>query len=264
MKLKRLSVVIPTYNEALNIHRLVSEIDEALTGIPYEIIFVDDSKDDTPQIIEEEMLANSYIKMEHRENGNGLSGAVIRGFELANGDYIAVMDADLQHPPKVLFDMYCAMRRKADICIPSRLIPGGDDGGLDIVRKTISGTARYIGKAMAPSLRKISDPTGGFFMFRREILNGAELNAIGWKILVEVLGTCYYNNIIEIPYAFADRNAGETKISAKVSMEYLEQLAGLTKRAVHNDTKVIRWTTERVEKERELLNDIIMGGNTNE
>ena len=260
MRLKRLSVVIPTFNEEPNIHRLVSEIDKALKQIPYEIIFVDDSTDDTPKVIEAEMAANQHIRLEHREHGDGLSGAVIRGFALATGDYLAVMDADLQHPPAVLLDMYCAMRRKADICIPSRFIPGGSDGGLDIIRKTISAVARYAGKILLPSLRKISDPTGGLFMFRREILEGAELTAIGWKILVEVLGPCRYSRITEIPYAFADRNAGETKLSLSVSMDYLKQLAGLIKRGTVNDVWVERWTTARVEKERELLSNILDGG----
>lgn len=260
MRLKKLSIVVPSFNEADNVKRLVSEVNAALEGIEYEIIYVDDSNDNTVEVLAEVTATNPNVRYEHREVSNGLSGAVIRGFELAEGEYIAVMDADLQHPPIVLRDMYCAMRRKADICIPSRLIPGGDDGGLDFVRKTISGTARLIGKVMAPCLHKISDPTGGFFMFRKEILEGAQMTAVGWKILVEVLATCHYENIIEIPYAFAEREAGESKISAKVSMQYVQQLIGLWGRSTKNKTKVVRWSPERVESERQQLDDLIGGG----
>ena len=70
----------------------------------------------------------------------------------------------------------------ADFCIPSRLIPGGDDGGLNWYRKFVSWTARKIGQVMLPCLRKISDPTSGLFMFRREVIENADLQPIGWKI----------------------------------------------------------------------------------
>ncbi|MCM1309051.1 MAG: glycosyltransferase, partial [Butyrivibrio sp.] len=155
MAVKTLSVVIPTFNEADNIKRLIEEIDAALQNVPYEIIFVDDSTDSTPRLLAEAAGLDSRIRFEHRENGSGLATAVLRGFELARGDYIAVMDADLQHPPIALRYMYCAMRRGADICVPSRFIPGGSDGGLDFFRKFVSWTARYMGKILLRSLRRI-------------------------------------------------------------------------------------------------------------
>lgn len=173
-----LSVVVPTFNEGKNIRNLVTQIDAALKGIDYEIVFVDDSKDDTPEVILKVAEDFPAVRLEHRENGTGLATAVLRGFEIAKGDYLACMDADLQHPPIVLKYMYKALESGADFCIPSRLIPGGDDGGLNWYRKFVSGTARKIGQWMLPCLRKISDPTSGLFMFRREVIANANLQPI--------------------------------------------------------------------------------------
>ena len=138
-----LSVVIPTFNESKNIRNLVAQIDVALKGVDYEIVFVDDSKDNTPDVIMEVAKEYPQVRMEHRKNGTGLATAVLDGFKLAKGEYMACMDADLQHPPIVLKYMYRAMESGADFCIPSRLIPGGDDGGLNWYRKFVSGTACY-------------------------------------------------------------------------------------------------------------------------
>lgn len=149
-----LSVVVPTFNEGKNIRNLVTQIDDALKGIPYEIVFVDDSKDDTPQVIMEVAKDFPAVRMEHRTGETGLATAVLKGFSLAKGEYMACMDADLQHPPIVLKYMYKAMESGADFCIPSRLIPGGDDGGLNWYRKFVSGTARKIGQFMLPCLRR--------------------------------------------------------------------------------------------------------------
>ena len=154
-----ISIVVPTFNEKGNINPLLERIDKALPGIDYEVIFVDDSNDDTPEVIKKAAETNKHVVLHHRENEKGLATAVVKGFKLAKGDFVACMDADLQHPPEVLLDMYAAMLAHADMAIPSRLIPGGSDGGLDILRKIISGSARYIAKIILPCLRPISDPT---------------------------------------------------------------------------------------------------------
>ena len=97
-----LSVVVPTFNEGKNIRNLVTQIDDALKGIDYEILFVDDSKDNTPDVIREVAKDFPQIRLEHRTGETGLATAVLKGFELAKGEYMACMDADLQHPPIVL------------------------------------------------------------------------------------------------------------------------------------------------------------------
>lgn len=248
--MSKVSVVVPSYNEKDNVINLVTQVDEALKGIDHEIIFVDDSTDETPKVIEQLMETNSGVRLKHRDDEKGLATAVLLGFSLAEGDYLAVMDADLQHPPAILRSMYAAMETGVDFCIPSRFIPGGSDGGLNLYRKFVSGTARYIGKIMLPCLRHITDPTSGLFMFRREAIEGADMRPIGWKIMVEVLATATYSTVIEIPYSFQDRTAGESKLSGKVTMEYLKQLCELMKRGKkQKNVKVTKWSCERVEKE---------------
>ena len=239
--MSRISVVVPTYNEAGNVRNLTAQINSALNGIDYDIIFVDDSSDNTPEVIESVMSENPNVRMKHRTGETGLATAVLEGFKMADGDYIAVMDADLQHPPQILRSMYDCLETGIDFCIPSRFIPGGSDGGLGPYRKLVSLVARYIGKILLPSLRKISDPTSGLFMFRREVINNADLRPIGWKILIEVLAMGTYSTVAEIPYRFQARPAGESKLSFKVTIEYLKQLKGLVKRGKkQKNTKVIR------------------------
>ena len=243
-----LSVVIPTFNEGGNIENLVSQIDEALEGINYEIIFVDDSKDNTPDIIKEVSKKYHSVRLYHRENKSGLATAVLDGFRIARGDYIACMDADLQHPPIVLKYMYKAIVvGGADVCVPSRFIPGGNDGGLNAYRKFVSGTARKMGQVILPYLRKFTDPTSGLFMFRRGVIDNVELKPIGWKIMIEVLAMGNYSKVIEIPYQFHQRTEGESKLSGKVTLEYIKQLFELKERYnKNNHFKIKRWSYDKM------------------
>ena len=248
--MSKLSIVVPSYNESGNVKKLVEQLDEALGTIEHEIIFVDDSTDDTPDVIRSIMENNKGVRLEHRTTEKGLATAVIKGFSLAEGDYIAVMDADLQHPPKVLKSMYAVMETGVDFCVPSRFIPGGDDGGLNLYRKFVSGTARYIGKILLPCLHKISDPTSGLFMFKREVIEGADMRPIGWKILIEVLATGTYTNVVEIPFKFQDRTAGESKLTMKVTLEYLKQIFELMHRGKKQRQMIVTvWTKARMEAE---------------
>ncbi len=248
--MSKLSIVVPSYNERDNVGNLVDQLDTALKGIEHEIIFVDDSTDDTPDVINKIIEGNSNVRLFHRETEKGLATAVLKGFSLAEGDYIAVMDADLQHPPAILKSMYACMETGVDFCVPSRFIPGGSDGGLNLYRKFVSGTARYIGKILLPSLRKISDPTSGLFMFRKEAIDGADLRPIGWKIMVEVLAMSTYHSVVEIPYKFQERPTGESKLSGKVTLEYLMQIKDLMKRGKkQRDVVVTRWSEEKMRAE---------------
>ena len=244
-----LSIVVPTFNESGNIKELYERLADALTGISFELIFVDDSEDNTPKVIEKLKEEHSNVVLLHRESEKGLATAVLKGFSLAQGRYIAVMDADLQHPPEILRSMYAAVENGADFCIPSRFIPGGNDGGLNAWRKFVSSTARRIGKFMLKSLKNISDPTSGLFMFKREAIENADLQPIGWKIMVEVLAMADYNTVYEIPYTFRQRTAGESKLDSKVTVEYIKQLFGLRKREKKDrNVKVVRLSNAKTEK----------------
>lgn len=239
-----LSIIVPTYNEKNNIRPLIERLDKALEHIDFEILFVDDSTDDTPALLAEVSSESDHVSYIHRDNEKGLATAVLLGFRKSNGKYLACMDADLQHPPEILLPMYVAMENGADICIPSRLIPGGSDGGLNLWRKFVSSTARNIGKCLLPCLRKISDPTSGLFMFRRQIIENADMRPIGWKIMIELLATATYTNIIQIPYTFCERQSGTSKIDGKVTLQYLQQCFDLRKRYIKNRINVVNWASD--------------------
>jgi dolichol-phosphate mannosyltransferase len=158
---------------------------------------------------------------------NGLAGAVVMGFSLAGGDVLGVMDADLQHPPEILPIAYEHISDGADLVIPSRFIDDGMDEGLNIIRKAISSTAKYLGKLLFSKLRKVSDPTGGFFLMKKDVIKNVSLNPTGWKILMEVLVLGHYQNVVEIPYEFQKRNADFSKMQAHVMIDYILHLSSL-------------------------------------
>ncbi|BCJ87117.1 glycosyltransferase [Effusibacillus dendaii] len=222
-----ISVIIPTYNEKGNIPLLADRIRGALHGEEYEVIFVDDSTDDTPDILQE--VANRYPQFRyiHRASERGLATAVIRGFEAAKGDVLAVMDADLQHPPELLAEMLVKIQQGVDLVLPSRFLQGGEDRGLALHRKIISKSARLIGQAALRRVRKVTDPMSGFFMLRKQVIEGIKWNPIGWKILLEILVKGNYKNALEIPYAFQERHRDESKMSLREQLNYIRHVGRL-------------------------------------
>lgn len=228
-----LSIIIPTFNEQDNVGRMVERIEAVLAGVTdsYEIWFIDDSSDDTPRVLEQLDQGHQTVHYVHRDRGNGLAGAVVDGFHRTRGEFVVVMDADLQHPPELLPDILAKLRRGTDIVIPSRFIAGGSDGGLNPLRRLISYSARAIGWLMLKRLRRISDSTSGYFGLRRRVIEGATLNPIGWKILIEVLINGNYETVHEIPYKFSARGAGESKMNLREQFNYLRHLARLAMRS---------------------------------
>ncbi|AIQ14740.1 glycosyltransferase [Paenibacillus durus] len=224
-----LSIIIPTFNEKDNVTTISNRIIQAMekTGSNYEILFVDDSKDETPQILDELSKKFSQIKYIHRTNGRGLGTAVVEGFDKSRGTYIIVMDADLQHPPELLPLILQRLQEGSDLIIPSRFVEGGSDGGLNAFRKLVSWTARMIGRVSIKRMRNITDCTGGFFGLNRNVLINADLDPIGWKILMEVLVKGNYKTVHEIPYSFVSRDAGESKMSGKEQLNYLRHILKL-------------------------------------
>ncbi len=223
-----LSVVVPTYNEGRNPCLVADALKTVFEDRDFEVIFVDDSNDSESVSILHELEATcDFVRVEHRTDAKGLGTAVVRGFELAQGELIAVMDADMQHPPAVLLDMLVHMRQGYDIVVPSRFVPGGDDGGLSSFRKFVSWTARILGQLALKRVRAVSDPTSGFFMMRCSVIQGVKLRPIGWKILMEVLVRGHYDRIVEIPYRFQSRVAGQSNMSIQEQWNYIKHLIKL-------------------------------------
>lgn len=224
----QLSIIVPTYNEKENVLTLAERLQNILQDgdYTYEILFVDDSHDNTPTILAELSQNRPEVRYIHREDARGLASAVVAGFRAARGQYLIVMDADLQHPPE-LIPLIVKRLAQADIVIPSRFIAGGSDGGLNPFRKLVSWGARVIGQLALKKLRHISDCTSGFFGLNRKVITGAELDPIGWKILIEVLAKGRYTTVHEIPYSFLMRQAGQSKMSLTEQGNYLRHILKL-------------------------------------
>ena len=224
-----LSIIVPTYNEGSNVRVLTERIMGVLQSTirDYEIIFVDDSSDDTPIILEcltEQFPRVRYI---HRIKERGLGSAVVNGFSLAIGEYLVVMDADLQHPPELLPEMMKSLKEGNQLVIPSRFITGGSYGDLNFSRKLISWGARAIARLALKKARLVSDCTGGFFGLHRSVIDGVDLNPIGWKIMLEIIVKGRYRSFSEIPYAFATRDLDQSKMNFEEQVNYLKHIAFL-------------------------------------
>ncbi|NOU92977.1 glycosyltransferase [Paenibacillus sp. LMG 31456] len=228
----QLSIIIPTYNERVNVRLIVNRIVQALSDNPidYEILFIDDSRDDTPDVLKELASLFPQVRYLHRENAKGLGTAVVEGFQLSRGRHLIVMDADLQHPPELIPLIYHRLS-EIDVVIPSRFIQGGSDGGLNWLRKFVSWTARSIGRIFIKKTRNISDCTGGFFGLNRDVIEKVALDPIGWKILMEILVKGNYRTVHEIPYSFVARDSGESKMSINEQWNYLRHIARLMLRS---------------------------------
>jgi glycosyltransferase involved in cell wall biosynthesis len=224
-------VVIPTRNEADNIPELLARIDAALNGISYEVIVVDDSDDQTPKIVERESSAGRPVRLIHREGperAGGLSSAVVAGFQAARGNYLAILDADLQHPPEKVPPLLAALK-DADVAVASRYIDGGDAGGLDgPLRRLGSLGAKLLAQVLVPNARRSTDPLGGFFALRREAIENVDLRPVGYKILLEVLARGRVRRVAEVPYTFQPRHAGQSKADFRQMRLYLQHLTRLS------------------------------------
>ncbi len=226
-----ITVIVPTFNEAPNVVELVRRVADATRGLDAEMIFVDDSTDDTPDVIRA-VSADSPIpiRLIHRERATGgLGGAVVEGFEAAASTACLVMDGDLQHPPEKIPAMLEILRRgDADVVVASRYIGDGTAQGLaDRTRVAVSRASTALTRAMFPvRLKEVSDPMTGFFLIDRTRVDLGGLQPRGFKILLEILARKPLR-VVEVPFHFADRHAGESKASFAQGMHFLTQLAAL-------------------------------------
>lgn len=225
----RVSIIVPTYNERDNLEELFRRISSAMDGRDYEIIVVDDDSSDRTWERAEELSKEYPVRVLRRTDERGLSSAVIRGFEIANGDVFVVMDADLQHPPEVIPHLIEAIEKGADVAIASRYVEGGRVENWYWWRKLISRGAIMIGRVALPKIRDVKDPVSGFFALRREVVEGARLNPVGFKILMEILVKGNYEKVVEVPFTFGLRNAGESKLGQKQIINYLRHVYRLMK-----------------------------------
>lgn len=228
----RLSLVIPTFNEAKNIEELTRGLTELLEGPlggDYELILVDD---DSPDRTWERALALTprypRLRVMRRTRERGLATAVLRGFQAARGEVLAVIDADLQHPPEVTLALYRCIEAGADLAVASRHVKGGGVSDWSARRRLLSRGAQLLGLAILPRVvGRVTDPMSGYFMVRREAIAGRALHPLGYKVLVEILARGSIGRIDEVGYVFRERSLGESKVTFALYVAYLRHLARL-------------------------------------
>lgn len=228
----RLSLVIPTYNESRNVGELVQRLarllDPVLPGA-YELLIVDDdSPDRTWQV--GLALGRTYpqVRVLRRVGERGLSTAVIRGWQVARGDVLAVIDADLQHPPEVVLRLWEELGRGADLAVASRNVEGGGVSNWSLRRRLLSRGAQVLGLLILPGvLGRLSDPMSGYFMLRRAVIGGVPLSPLGYKILIEIIGRGQIGRLAEVGYVFRERSEGESKVGWPIYLDYFRHLVRL-------------------------------------
>jgi dolichol-phosphate mannosyltransferase len=225
------TIVVPTFNEAENVAELVGRIRKAVEGLDAEIVFVDDSTDDTPlQVTAIATTSVLPIRLIHRTGPvGGLSGAVVEGISVSQKDWCLVMDGDLQHPPELIPALIATGERtRSDIVVASRYCAGGKSGGLDNWRRRlVSSGSAAITRGMFPvRLRNCTDPMTGFFAVRRDAVQLDNLRPRGFKILLEILAR-HPLRVVEEPFIFGERTAGTSKASLAQGLKFLEQIAVL-------------------------------------
>ncbi|MFG3495174.1 glycosyltransferase [Streptomyces sp. NPDC047928] len=230
------TVVVPTFNEAGNVRELLGRLAASTVGhLPYEVVFVDDSTDDTPDIVREAAPDFPFpVTLIHRDEPvGGLGGAVVEGLRAAAADWVVVMDGDLQHPPELIPELIARGEGTgADLVVASRYARGGSRAGLaGGYRVLVSRVSTLLTKALFPRrLGGVSDPMSGFFAVRRAAVEADGLRPLGYKILLELAVRRRPESITgvaEVPFAFQERFTGLSKSSPREGLRFLQHLAGL-------------------------------------
>lgn len=227
-----LSMVIPTYNESKNIQKIVHRLSQLLDqAIPraYELIVVDDNSPDRTWEIAAELIPEyPQLRVMRRVEERGLSTAVIRGWQAAQGEVLGVIDADLQHPPELLLKLWGEIARGGDLAVASRHVEGGGVSDWSPIRRVLSRGAQTLGLIILPEvIGRVSDPMSGYFMVRRSCIAGRTLSPVGYKILIEVIARGRVPWIGEVGYVFQEREEGESKVTSKQYVDYLRHLLRL-------------------------------------
>jgi dolichol-phosphate mannosyltransferase len=222
--LPQLSVIVPTFNERDNVTTLFRRLEAALSGVNWEVIFVDDnSPDHTWDVVRGLARQDSRVRCIRRIGRRGLSGACIEGILASSAPCAAVIDADLQHDETQLPKMLELLQGDAaDLVVGSRYIAGGSADSFNKQRAGASALATGVAKRV---LRvKVADPMSGFFMIRRDRFEqlAPQLSTQGFKILLDIVATSRGDlRVQEIPYTFGSRLHGESKLDSMVAMDFL-------------------------------------------
>ena len=229
------SLVIPTYNESKNLEKLVEVLSQLLDSHwygDYELIIVDDDSPDLTWKVGLDLMPHyPQLRVMRRQEEKGLSTAVIRGWQAAQGEILGVIDGDLQHPPETLINMLNQMKDGADLAVASRHVEGGGVSDWGFIRRVLSRGAQMLGLLILPNvIGRVSDPMSGYFMVKRSAIANCLMNPLGYKILIEVLGRGNIGSVAEVGYIFQERQEGESKVTWRQYVDYILHLLRLRSR----------------------------------
>ena len=230
---KYVSIIIPTYNEAENIVKLIEAIRKSIPlGVSSEIIVVDDGSPDGTGIAIDKYNAKLgtkrdlfSVKILQRDGKYGLISAILTGIKFSTGKNILIMDADFSHPPDVIPLIIRELKRDPRcLVVASRYVEGGSIVGWPYRRKILSNVAAFIAR-YALKLCHVSDPVSGFFAFPRYIIDDVRFETKGYKFLLELLVKSRPDiRVVEIPYTFVNRREGESKLDRRTISNYLKSI----------------------------------------
>ena len=224
----QLSVIVPTFNEIGNVTELRDRVAEALEGVDWEMIFVDDdSPDGTAEAVRQMAQADRRVRCLQRIGRRGLSTACIEGMLASSAPVVAVIDADLQHDEQLLPRMFELIGGgDLDVVVGSRYVESGGIGTWDESRATFSRIATRLSRVVLKA--DLQDPMSGFFMIRHDAFVEcvkAGVSGVGFKILLDLFATSPTPlRYRELPYQFRNRLAGESKLDTNVAWEYVVML----------------------------------------
>ena len=218
----RLSVVVPTLEEAAVIGDFLERLLPIADQLGAEVLLVDDrSQDGTAELARSRIGDQGRVIV--RTGPPSLARAVLEGWWEARAPVVAVIDADLSHPPELLPRLLDAVEAGADVAVATRYMPGGGVYGWPFIRRLASRSASVLARTLTPA----RDPLSGFLLVRKSVLKDVGLDPRGWKIGLEVLARTRATRIAEVPYVFRDRTQGKSKFGHRAVTDYFWHLARL-------------------------------------
>ena len=222
-----LALVVPTLREADNITHVLDRVRHSLDplGIEYQLIVVDDdSRDGIESLVQQVSAEDRRITCLVRSGSRGLAGAINYGWSHSKAEVLGVIDADLQHPPELLPQLWQTMLKGYDLVIASRYAAPGGMRGWNPLRRLLSRLSTRLASPLQKHSIRVSDPLSGFFLVRRSCLEDCVLQEQGFKILLEILVQGKVRTVAEVPFVFGQREGGISKAGLKTGLEYFQLL----------------------------------------
>jgi dolichol-phosphate mannosyltransferase len=225
------TIVIPTYNERDRLGALLERIFDACdhAGLAVEVVVVDDNSADGTGRVADEWAISRRVRVIHRAGKLGLGTAVLEGFAIAQTDVVGVMDGDLSHPPELLPRLFRTIADgNFDLVVGSRYVRGGGTENWAIGRWLLSRAGCWLARPLTP----VRDAMSGFFLIRREHLDGFSTSVRGFKIGLELFVRSQPRRLAEVGYVFVGRTLGASKMSFREASGFLQQLVSLYRHAL--------------------------------